>query len=162
MTSEQIHMPSSPIARGLKVGTIAGLAGGAAEIGWIMLYQSLTGHDAALVARGVTVSVLPGLADTASGVVALGIVIHMLLALMIGLAFAVAIPRVLPRIAGTIWEPLMVVAGLVAIWAMNFFVLLPVINPDFVTIVPYGASLTSKVLFGLAAAITFRLASTKR
>ncbi len=161
MTSEQLHMPSSPIARGLKVGTIAGLAGGAAEIGWILLYQSMTGHDAALVARGVTISVLPGLAD-ASGVVALGIVIHMVLALMIGLAFAVMIPRVLPRLAGTIWEPMLIVAGLVAIWAMNFFVLLPVINPGFVTLVPYGASLTSKVLFGLAAAITFRLASQKR
>lgn len=160
MTSNTLFARPSRLARGLTIGTIAGLAGGAAEIGWIALYQSLTGHDAALVARGVTVSVLPNLGD-ASHAVALGIVIHMVLALMIGLAFAIAIPRVLPRVAGTIAEPLLVVAGLVAIWAMNFFVLLPVINPDFVTIVPYGASLTSKVLFGLAAAITFRIFSRK-
>ncbi|MEJ1991611.1 MAG: hypothetical protein P8X50_07800 [Maritimibacter sp.] len=160
MNSNTLSSRPTRLTRGLTIGTIAGLAGGAAEIGWIALYQGLTGHDAALVAKGVTVSVLPGLGE-ASSAVALGIVIHMVLALMIGLAFAIAIPRVLPRVAGTLAEPLLVVVGLVAIWAMNFFVLLPVINPDFVTIVPYGASLTSKVLFGLAAAITFRLASRK-
>ena len=38
---------------------------------------------------------------------------------------------------------------------MNFFIVLPVINPAFVTLVLYGASLVSKILFGFAAAFVF-------
>ena len=61
----------------------------------------------------------------------------------------------LPRLAGTVLEPVAVVTALVAVWAVNFFVVLPVVNPDFVTVVPYAASLISKTLFGVAAAFVF-------
>ena len=47
-------------------------------------------------------------------------------------------------------------ATLVGVWAVNFFVLLPGISPAFVHLVPYPVSLMSKVLFGLAAAEAFR------
>ena len=146
----------APTHRGrlLTVGTLAGLAGGAIEIGWIALYQHLTGHAAAAVARGVTQSVLPGLASAPDAVL-LGLAIHMALAVALGVVIAIAVPRVLPRIAGTPLEPVAVVAALVGVWAVNFFVVLPVINPAFVTLVPYGASLVSKVLFGFAAAFVF-------
>jgi len=143
----------APAHRGrlLTVGTLAGLAGGTIEVAWIALYQHLTGHEAAVVARGVTQSVLPGLASAPSAVL-LGLAIHMALAVTLGVAIAIAVPRVLPRIAGTPLEPVAVVAALIGVWAVNFFVVLPVINPAFVTLVPYGASLISKVLFGFAAA----------
>lgn len=137
------------------VGMLAGLAGGAIEIGWIALYQNLTGHDAAVVARGVTQSLLPGVAS-APAAVPLGLAIHMGLAIALGLVIAVALPRLAPRLVGTALEPVAVVAALIGVWAMNFFVVLPAINPAFVTLVPYGASLTSKVLFGFAAAFVFR------
>lgn len=138
----------------LTAGTLAGLAGGVVEIVWIMLYQSLSGHDAAIVAQGVTQSVFPDLA-TAPTSVALGIAIHMVLAVGLGIVIAIAVPLVLPKIAGTMREPVVVVASLVGVWTMNFFVLLPMINPDFVTIVPYPISFTSKVLFGFSAALVF-------
>jgi len=54
-----------------------------------------------------------------------------------------------------------VVGVLVLVWTMNFLVILPVVNPAFVTIVPYGASLTSKVLFGVAAALVFHTMRTR-
>jgi hypothetical protein len=43
---------------------------------------------------------------------------------------------------------------------INFFVVLPIIRPEFVHLVPYGASLTSSLLFGaaLAAVIHDKLA----
>jgi hypothetical protein len=44
------------------------------------------------------------------------------------------------------------------VWAVNFFVVLPVINPQFVDLVPYAISLVSKVLFGVAAAGTLQRA----
>ena len=43
-------------------------------------------------------------------------------------------------------------AALVSVWAVNFFVVLPTISPAFVHLAPYSVSLMSKVLFGLAAA----------
>lgn len=138
----------------LTIGTLAGLAGGAIEVAWIALYQHLTGHEAAIVARGVTQSVLPGLASAPDAVV-LGLAIHMALAVALGVVIAIAVPRVLPRIAATPLEPVAVVATLIGVWAVNFFVVLPVINPAFVTLVPLGASLVSKALFGFAAAFVF-------
>jgi len=45
---------------------------------------------------------------------------------------------------------------LIGVWAVNFFVVLPSIDPDFIHLVPYSVSLVSKVLFGLAAAEALR------
>jgi hypothetical protein len=41
---------------------------------------------------------------------------------------------------------------LAVVWAINFFVALPIVRPEFVHLVPYGASLTSSLLFGAAVA----------
>jgi len=141
--------------RGLfTVGIVAGLGGGVVEAAWIALYQHLTGHEAAAVARGVTQSLLPGLASAPAGV-PLGLAIHMGLAVALGILIAVAMPRIAPRLAGTPLEPVAVVAALIGVWAVNFFIVLPIINPAFVTLVPLGASLASKTLFGFAAAFVF-------
>jgi hypothetical protein len=144
----------------LTAGTLAGLAGGAMEVVWIMLYQSLSGNDAAIVAKGVTQAVFPDLA-TAPISVTLGLVIHMVLAVGLGIVIAIAVPLVLPRIAGTMLEPVVVVACLVGVWLMNFFVLLPMISPEFVTIVPYPVSFISKSLFGFSAAFVFWMVRRK-
>ena len=47
--------------------------------------------------------------------------------------------------------PLML-AALGGVWATNFFVILPMVSPAFVHMVSYAVSLTSRLLFGLAAA----------
>lgn len=146
---------------GRPVGAIAGLAGGAIEVGWIALYQNMTGHESAMVARSVTQSVIPQLA-TAPTAVALGVAIHMALAVGLGVVIAILVRRLSPRFVGTSMEPLVVVAVLVGVWGMNFFVILPAINPAFVTLVPYGISLASKVLFGVAAAVVFWCAGWHR
>jgi hypothetical protein len=138
----------------LGIGALAGLAGGAIELAWIALFQQLTGAEAATVARGVTATLMPGYAS-GSAAVPLGIALHMSLALVLGLVLAYFVARALPRIAGTAFEPLAVVLMLVGVWAVNFLVVLPAIKPDFVHIVPLGASLASKTLFGLAAALVF-------
>jgi hypothetical protein len=79
----------------------------------------------------------------------------MTLAILLGIAIAIFVRRLLPRLVGTVMEPVVVVSMLAGVWAMNFLVILPIINPDFVLLVPYGASLASKVLFGVAAAFVF-------
>ena len=53
--------------------------------------------------------------------------------------------------------PFMLVA-LAGVWAINFFVVLPIVSPGFVGIMPYAVSLASKLLFGAAAAAAATLA----
>lgn len=144
-----------------RIGAVAGLAGGAVEIGWIVLYQYLAGHESAPVARGVTRSLIPELV-AAPVAVPLGVAIHMALAVLLGIVVAVLVNRLVPRVVGTAMEPVIVIAMLAGVWAVNFFVVLPVINPGFVSLVPYGASLASKVLFGFAAAFVFSRAHQPR
>ena len=72
---------------------------------------------------------------------------------------AIFVRKLLPRIVGTGFESVVVVSMLLGVWAVNFFVILPTISPAFVALVPFGASLVSKVLFGSAAASVFWCAS---
>jgi hypothetical protein len=136
-------------------GIVAGAAGGFAEIAWVTLYAVMTGADPATLARGVT---------TAAGVsallpadpVALGVIVHMALAVTLGIAISFGWRTLSSHrldIAGLF--PF-VLAALIGVWAVNFFVLLPGISPAFIHLVPYSVSLMSKILFGLAAAEAFR------
>ena len=136
----------------LGAGLAAGLMGGLAEVAWIALYQQAAGASAAHVARGVTESFSPALA-AGPYAAPLGIAIHMTIAVALGLALVAVLRRLLPGLAGTKAEAAVTVAALVAIWAFNFFVVLPVVNPAFVSVVPLGVSLVSKALFGVAAAL---------
>ena len=140
------------------IGALAGLMGGLAEVLWVSFYQGLSGAGSAVVARGVTQSVFPDFAGSPVSV-PLGIAIHMSLAILLGIAVAVLVRKAMPQITGIVFEPLIVVWTLAAVWAVNFLVILPVINPGFVTLMPLAATLTSKVLFGFAAALVLALFS---
>ncbi len=137
------------------IGTIAGLAGGGVEILWISIYMRLSGGEAAVVARGVTETLFPGFVPSAAAM-PLGIAIHMGLAVILGIAISIFVRSILPAKAPAAIEPLAIIALLVSVWAVNFLVILPLINPAFVALVPFTTSLTSKVLFGVAAALALR------
>ena len=139
----------------VKAGVLAGLAGGVAEIVWIALYAAFSGTDAAEVARGVTLAVSGGQASSAVA----GVAIHMLLAAGLGIALAFAWLRVAGRF-GRAAECGIVLLALAAVWKINFFVLLPLISPSFVSLLPYSATLASKLLFGLAAAVVLQQRGT--
>jgi len=136
-------------------GIVAGAAGGFAEIAWVTLYAGVTGADPATLARGVT---------TAAGVsalfpadpVALGMTVHMALAVALGIALSFGWRTLSSHhldIAGLFSFTLV---ALIGVWVVNFFVVLPDISPAFIHLVPYSVSLVSKILFGLAAAEAFR------
>lgn len=140
----------------LCTGVIAGAAGGLAEIAWVTLYAGMTGGDPTIVARSVT---------TAAGVSALlpaypasvGIGVHMLLATMLGVVLTFAWRTVsASRLVSGNPFPFML-AALAGVWAINFFLVLPLVSPEFVHVVPYVISLTSKSLFGVAAAAVVRI-----
>jgi hypothetical protein len=129
---------------------LAGLAGGIAEIIWIALYSQVATLSAADVSRQVVWSIAPALADSAFAPV-LGIGIHLALSVLLAFAFGLLVWAPLARK----FEPGLIVvacaAALVFVWAVNFFVVLPQLNPVFVSLMPYPITFFSKLLFGLAA-----------
>jgi len=140
-----------------KLVLLAGFAGGAAEILWIALYSWVTATSGTMVARQVTASVWPAVAEWAYAP-ALGIAIHMALAL----ALAAAIVPLLLHFVARPPEGKTIVLGAVSVlavvWVVNFFLVLPWVNPTFIALMPYGATLTSKLLFGAAAGAALRCA----
>ena len=134
---------------GARLVLLAGAAGGLAEIIWVSLYAAATPLVGLDVAREVTASVFgPGAVGSFSS--AIGILIHFLLSFAIAAAFSL-----------TLWQPVRhrfgrngvvacALAVLAGIWSMNFFVVLPVVNPNFIELMPLTVTLTSKLLFGLA------------
>jgi hypothetical protein len=138
-----------------RYGVIAGAAGGLAEITWVTLYAGITGGNAAILARGVTTAVgVNALFPTASA--AFGVAIHMTLAVLLGIALAFAWRAVSSHRSAVVNPVSFALAALLGVWAFNFMVVLPIVSPAFVHAVPYAISLTSKLLFGLAAAMVLR------
>lgn len=140
----------------LAVGALAGVAGGMAEVVWIVVYGSVTGAPTASVAYGIVKSVVPDLAAS-SWSAPLGMLIHLALAIALGLALACILWVVSRRVRTGSFELGLVMLVLAAVWAVSFLIALPHINPAFVHLLPYGVTLSSKLLFGLAAAAVFRI-----
>ena len=129
----------------LPFALLGGIAGGLAEVIWVMLYASLTSLDASVVAHAIATTFISTPLDDRL-LVMLGIVIHFALSIGLAAAFTYAMADWLSR------ETLIAaaVAALATVWTVNFLVLLPVANPSFVSLLPASVSLTSKLLFGLA------------
>jgi hypothetical protein len=136
----------------MRTGAFAGIAGGLAETAWVTLYAGMTGADPAELARGVTTAAGISSLLPEDSSVALGIGVHMALAATLGVILVFAwrdLAAKRPHLSNP--YPFML-AALAAVWTINFFVVLPIVSPAFVHIVPYAVSLTSKMLFGVAAA----------
>ena len=134
---------------------LAGLAGGFAEILWIALYSSFTSVSGVEVARQVTATLFPSLAALPAAP-AIGIAIHLALSAALAVVFVsvVWIPFA-NSMAGSASVSIAVTA-LIAVWGINFFVILPIVNPSFVALMPYGVTFISKALFGAAMAWSLR------
>jgi hypothetical protein len=156
VTSEQLK-------RIAKCGVLLGIAGGLAEVIWIASYGSIAGGDAAGVARGVTAAVgwlLPGVLAAVPTLT--GIAVHMVIAVGIGVGLMFLWRASTGQRPAWANEFVFMIAALTAIWAFNFFVVLPLVSPGFVELLPYPVSLASKVLFGLAGAAVLRSAGRDR
>ncbi|MGA3400049.1 MAG: hypothetical protein ABSC95_12590 [Acetobacteraceae bacterium] len=141
--------------RMLRLGVAAGLAGGAAEVLWVAVYGAITGTPAGAVARGVATALLPGL-GTLPFIAAIGIALHMLLAVGLGIAVVAAFRAPLLRRVGAWPQSMLVVLALGAVWSFNFLVVLPHLDPGFLTLLPMVVTLASKLLFGVSAAAVLR------
>ncbi len=140
----------------LRTGVIAGAAGGLAEIAWVTLYAGLTGINPAVIARGVTTAAGVSALLPATSPVMLGIGVHMMLAATLGVVLTFTWQALSARRYGSANPYPFMLAALAGVWATNFFVVLPVVSPAFIHLVPYAISLTSKLLFAIAAAEVVR------
>ena len=152
-------MSKADIRETILSGAIAGAAGGLAEVAWVALYAAVTGSSAAIIAKGVTTAagvsaLLPG------APVQMGVAVHMALSLALGIALTFAWRSLAAR-SGAVGPYGFCLAALLGVWFVNFFVILPLVSPDFIQLVSYPVSLASKLLFGLAAAHVLYL-SAKR
>jgi len=128
---------------------LAGLAGGIAEVLWVLAYSALTPLSTSEVAREVAASVVPQLAASAAAP-ALGLAIHLALSIALAYAFVGAAARLCPGTRSGAQTVAIAVFALAGVWALNFLVLLPLFSPRFATLLPYAATLVSKLLFGAA------------
>ena len=106
---------------------LASLAGGLAEIVWVSLYAAFTDLAAATIATEIAASLLPTYAAGAPGVW-LGVVLHLLLSVALGYAFAYLLWRPFVQRRGMVATLAMAVMTLMTVWAVNFFSVLPVLN----------------------------------
>ena len=139
----------------------AGLAGGIAEIVWVGLVGTQASGGAVEVARQVTATVLPSAGTLAFAPFA-GVVIHLLLSVLLAFVFWRLLWRPfaaqLTRVEAAIYG----MGSLAAVWLVNFTVVLPALNPTFVTLLPLWATLISKLLFGAAMTAVLLTASGRR
>lgn len=136
----------------------AGAAGGVAEMLWVGAYSAASPASGMEVAREVTATALPAAAGLAFAPV-LGVLIHMALSIALGLALAKLLwSRLLPRWGSRALMPA-ALAALAGVWAVNFFVVLPILNPAFVTLLPLAATFVSKLLFGATMGWTLQRAA---
>jgi len=155
MTFKQLEQ-SNAVLQIVGRGIAAGAAGGLAEIAWVTLYAAATGTDPAILTRGVTTAV--GLSALfPDSTVAWGVTVHLGFAVTLGVALSFVWRALSSHRSDEAGPYPFMIAALAGVWTLNFFVVLPIISPAFIHLLPYPISLVSKMLFGLAAAETFRL-----
>ena len=127
----------------------AGLAGGLSEIFWIGMYSAMTLTGGIEICRRITAAVIPAWAELSIAPL-LGVVIHLVLSVLLAFFFcAVFVEPVTRKFGHSVILPGSIII-LACIWMLNFFVILPVINPAFVSLLPFLITLASKMLFGWA------------
>jgi hypothetical protein len=147
-----------PYSPSIRTALAAGAAGGVAEMLWVAAYSSATPTSGLAVAQEVTASLFPGATHLASASL-IGVGIHLLLSMALGLALAkLLMGYFVPRFGAGVLMPA-ALATLAGIWAVNFFVVLPALNASFVTLMPLAATLMSKLLFGAAMGTMLRRAA---
>jgi len=128
---------------------LAGLCGGMAEIVWVAIYSAMTPVSGMEVARQISISVFPATTDS-SAAAPVGIAVHLLLSVLLAGVFTMTVWLPFASKLRFVQAMLVAVAVLSGVWAVNFLVILPQLNPVFVTLMPYQITLISKMLFGLA------------
>lgn len=129
-----------------------GFLGGAAEVVVVTLAALVAGIGGWVVATGVSDATF-GSIFWGTDAVVVGMVVHFALSFLIAACFVPFAARIQQRF-GALAVVAASAAALCGVWAMNFFVILPRVAPEFVTLVPYEISFLSKLSFGVVMGLT--------
>ncbi|MCK4705803.1 MAG: hypothetical protein KAT90_10000 [Gammaproteobacteria bacterium] len=128
---------------------MAGFLGGLAEVIWVGLYSLTTNVQISDIGSAITATLYPpGIEFYLAPV--LGLIIHMALSVLLAFGFGSLLWPMVERKFH--YKAAAMVASIVTlsiVWKVNFFLLLPMWNPDFIGLLPLSVTLTSKLLFGL-------------
>ena len=128
---------------------IAGFMGGLAEVVWICLYSFTANMPLSDIGRAITTTVYPHSMEFALAPV-LGLVIHMILSILLAFGFGALLWPLVERIFHNKAAVMITsIASLAVVWKVNFFLLLPIWNPEFINLLPFTVTFASKILFGL-------------
>jgi len=148
MTLRTDHAPAKWVAAGAAMG----IAGGLAEVLVVGAYTGIAGIDPAGVAGAIATAV-----RVAPGSAGAGLAVHMALSAALGVALLAAAKACgLLRDGSASRAYAMGLLALAAIWGLNFFIVLPIVSPDFVHLLPFAVTLGSKLMFAVAAVATLR------
>ena len=154
MSSNSFSDNSVQSAELLRRGVAIGIAGGLAEVVVVSLYSAVAGTSVVDVATNVASAV--HLDGTSAWT---GLIVHMTLAVVLGIAITFVWNLVRGNSARVVPLYVSMLLMLAAVWAINFFIVLPLLSPSFVTLLPYSVTLVSKLMFGWAAAMTLHALS---
>ncbi|MBI5886205.1 MAG: hypothetical protein HZB85_06445 [Deltaproteobacteria bacterium] len=148
-----------PLGAWVKAGCIAGFAGGLAEVLVMGIYCGVSALSGITILSLITATFAP--ASFAFGALGAfdGLVIHLALSVAIGAGFAI-FQYLSHKDRVVVSYPFVVVTGaltLAGIWAFNFLILLPRINPAFAAYVPLAPSFVSKLSFGISLGLLPRI-----
>lgn len=161
---KSVRGKKAPLWLWLKAGCIAGFAGGLAEVAVMGAYSGVSGLSGISILSLITATFAPDAFAFGSLGAFDGLMIHFVLSIIIGAAFGI-LQFIIYKKRSAVPYPLVAISGaamLVCIWAFNFFVLLPEINPAFVAYVPLAPSFVSKLSFGLSLGLFARFFETGR
>ena len=129
---------------------IAGVAAGMAEIVWITTYTSITQQSSLYIAEQISYTIT----GQGLGFAALyGIGVHIILSILLTFVIVLWVIKVYPSLfKSKSWLIATMCLILSGVWFINFFIILPWLNPAFVNIVPYSMRFISKNLFALTLA----------
>ena len=140
---------------------LAGVFGGLSEVIWVSLYSTLNGTSVAAIGTAITATFY---ANTNGLVLApvIGLVIHMGLSVLLAFGFGLLIcPLVEQRFQFKQSALIASVITLAIVWKINFFLLLPAWNPEFISLLPISVTLVSKLLFGVAMGLVLSVQQAK-
>lgn len=153
---QRLHTPalssSLPNVPGLG-GAIAGLGGGAAMMVVAAMLSVATGQDMWREPREIAAPFLGGVANGAAAVL-LGTILHFLTSGLLGAAFGILSRRVL-RLPSDYGVPVLggMLYGLL-IWALAYFVVVPVLNPALLD--TYGPSFVIQhLVYGMVTGLLY-------
>lgn len=131
---------------------LAGFCGGMAEVIWIIFYSLFKDLELLSIASAISQTVFFNSFDMQIAPL-MGLIVHLCLSVLLAIAFGFTLLPFIQRFSNNFSTLLASLITLAIVWKINFFILLPVWNPDFINLLPLHVSLLSKLLFGLSMGI---------